>query len=432
MKKNILILLAVCALAIGAKAQTELPLLPASHGMLGNQPAFTAMQTFEFQLTQGWNWWSTNAILGEGTEAVTNLETALGTNATTIKSQASGSAFYDAGLNMWDGNLTSIDNSKMYLINMNIDQTPSIRAKAVNASDVEINAVSGWNWIGYPCQSIMPVDVALANYYGGGTIKSQNGSSFYDEDLGLWDGSLSVLTPGKGYKLNNVSSTTIQFYYPSSRMQYEIPEKLPTIWQVDFYGYAENMSELNVVYLMDEELRSENYEVGAFVGNECRGTVNLMYNENHDRFYAYQTIMGEGGETIEYRLLDHETGDVYACVPADCSTYETDAVLGSFKSPRALHFNTLLGNMELTAGHINLFPNPVEKGGSVGIDMPVATANGGKMILQVVNALGVTVKSEVLSQGSTMLATGDLAAGIYTVKIIASDRQLYVEKLIVK
>lgn len=432
MKKNILTLLAVCALAIGAKAQTELPLLPAAHGMLGNQPAFTAMQTFEFQLTQGWNWWSTNAILGEGTESVTNLETALGTNATTIKSQASGSAFYDAGLNMWSGNLTSIENDNMYMIKMSSSSTASIRTTFLNSSDVEITARVGWTWVSYPCSSPSSINTALADYVGGGTIKSRNASSFYDETLGIWAGTLSTLVPGQGYKINNVSGSLIQFHFPAGRVQYEVQELNPTVWQADISDYAENMSELNVVYLMDEELRSENFEVGAFVGNECRGVVNLMYNENHDKFYAYQTIMGEGGETIEYRLLDHETGDVYACAPADCSTYETDAVLGSFKSPRALHFNTMLGNMELMAGHINLFPNPVEKGGNVRIDMPVATANGGKMILQVVNALGVTVKSEVLSQGSTMLATGDLTAGIYIVKIIASDKQLYVEKLIVK
>lgn len=51
--------------------------------------------------------------------------------------------------------------------------------------------------------------------------------------------------------------------------------------------------------------------------------------------------------------------------------------------------------------------------------------------VQVINTLGMVVKTLSMA-GEEMNFAANFAPGIYTVKIVANDQQLYVEKLIVK
>lgn len=431
MKKNILTLLAVCALAIGAKAQTELPLLPASHGMLGNQPAFTAQQQQEFpMMATGWNWWSSYIDLSD--DGLGMLETMLGSNATAINSQLDGFAAYGNGI--WAGNLSSISNSKMYVIGMNTMPMAALQLvgpRKINTENYNITVSKGWNWIGYPCENEVEINAALANYPAtdGDVINSQtSGFSTYIASTNTWTGSLNSLVPGRGYKINSNNNSPLTFHFTNATSKYEMDNNdYLTIWNTDYYKYQDNMCLIAIVNLHGQELRDTEYEVGAFVKDDCRGASKLIYVESIDKYVAFVSICGEKNEQLQFRLLDHMTKDIYVAEAKNVISYEGDKITGSLNNPYVLNFNTSLNNEEYVIGNLNVFPNPVSKGQMITLSIP---ANRENLKVQIINALGVVVRTENLI-GEELNMAANLTPGVYTIKIVSRDKQLYIKKLII-
>jgi len=76
-------------------------------------------------------------------------------------------------------------------------------AKAQNLKTLTCRTLNvGWNWIGLPLQTIVPIEEALAaiNPVDGDYIKSQHFSATYYDGIGWW-GDLTELAPLEGYKL---------------------------------------------------------------------------------------------------------------------------------------------------------------------------------------------------------------------------------------
>lgn len=422
MKKALLTIVLSMAMMAASEAQV-LPLLPTNHGLTGNQPAYNSQQQQEFPtIAQGWNWWSTYIDLSNN--GLGMLENMLGANALIIKSQTQFTS-YDAGT--WVGGLSSISNDQMYMIEMS--NTPaeyvSLTSPALTINDVEITAQSGWTWIGFPSNTVISVTDALAYYDANNedVIKSKDAFATYDN--GSWIGSLTNLQPGQGYMIQNNGATQVFNYSPSARgiIENELPN---TQWTAATHGFPTNMSMIATINLMGEELRSSDYEVAAFSGNVCRGTVVPQHVESIDRHIAFLSISGDNDDALQFRLLNHETGDVY--IANNRYNYVTDVVEGSLGKPYVLNFNTLMGNDEFTVSHLDIFPNPATSGQMVKVSVP---SNNRSLKVQVINTLGMVVKTLSMA-GEEMNFAANFAPGIYTVKIVANDQQLYVEKLIVK
>ncbi len=419
MKKSLLITAIVLALSGSAFAQTVLPLLPASHGMLGNQPAYTAQQqqTQEFNLANGWNWWSSYVDLSDN--GLENLKTLVGANTTAIKSQTQ-SLMHENSI--WGGTLTSLSNSQMYMINttspiVGLEYT----ALPVGINDAEITTGTGWTWVGFPSSTSIPVNDALANFVAANNdvIKSHNQTAMYVD--GIWTGSLTTLEPGRGYMIYGNGQNFN--YAPATRgfVEEEIPS---TYWSSSYNDFATNMNIVAVINLMGEIVNSTNYEVGAFVGDDCRGSIVPMSIANKN--IALLTINGNDNDLLHFRLLDKETGDMY--IADNSYKYFTNDIIGTVDEPYVLYFNTLMSNDEFMVGKMDMFPNPVKQDGMLTLSIPVLNKN---TKVQVINSLGMVVKNESLSSEQTNLSI-NLAPGVYTVKVVAGDKQLYVEKLIVE
>ena len=424
MKKVLLTMASLVMLATAAIAQTqdELPQLPTQHGLTDNQPAWGGSQ--EFNLSQGWNWWSTYVNVTD----ITALENALGTNGLKIKSSSS---IAENANGTWSGNLTSIALSQMYFIQMANAYTATLTGSRANPTNVSIAVNNGWNWIGYPVTFTSTVADALTSYTptNGDKIKGSSGISEYNAQSGLWTGSLSQLEPGKGYYLFSSNTTSTSFTYPatpaSSKGMLTPKYENATEWQPDMAtSHPFNMNMIAVISLNDEELRSENVEIGVFNGETCRGAMCPMYVEALDQYMVFLTMYGEDNEPYSFRLLDHETGEVYESNEAGVS-FKADVVLGGLESPFELKFNTK-ASMSV-AGTLQLFPNPVNRGEKVSMNLP----GEGTMTVEVVNVMGSTVKSLRVAEGNNELAA-DMAPGIYTVKVTDAQGKVYVDKLIVK
>ena len=426
MKKSLLITAIVLALSGGAFAQTVLPLLPTAHGMTGNQPAYSAQQQQEFPaMATGWNWWSSYIDLSD--DGLEKLEAALESNANTIKSQTDFISYRsDVG---WIGSLNSINNQEMYMIEMRIVPAGTLTLtgrSSVNIEDVELTAHgNGWTWISYPGKSASNLGDAMSLYTAntGDVVKGMDAFSTYYN--GTWIGELSALQPGQGYMIQNTGNSVVVFNFASSRSFVE-PKESHTQWSASIHEYPTNMNMIAVINLMGEELKSSDFEVAAYSNGKCRGSVIPQFVEPFNRYMAFLTINGNQNDPLEFRLMNHTSGEVY--VASNRYNYSIDAVEGTLENPYILNFNTILGYEELTANHADIFPNPVERGQMVKVSIP---SNRKNLKVQVINALGMVVMTTNMN-GEEMEFAANFAPGFYTLKVVESDKQLYVEKLIVK
>ncbi len=172
----------------------------------GDCPTQGTQQTIT--LNEGWSWWSTYLDID-----LTQLETALGTNGLTIVSQ-NGAVSYLPGAG-WDGNITDLDLSKMYMIHTNATVELVLSSEVVDPATTVITLAPGYNWIGYPVSQSMNINDALSGLTPatGDLIKSENAMAMYTGTT--WVGTLTVLMPGKGYMYKSNATQEKTFVYPT-------------------------------------------------------------------------------------------------------------------------------------------------------------------------------------------------------------------------
>ena len=138
----------------------------------------------------------------------------MGGNALHIVSQ-NGSVSYLPGYG-WDGNLTTIEPSEMYMIEISGPCTFTLSGTPVTPANHPVTLVPGFTWISYPLSQSMTVNEALSGLTPaiGDVIKSQNGMAMY---TGIsWQGTLTHLEPGKGYIYKSNATTDKTFSFPAS------------------------------------------------------------------------------------------------------------------------------------------------------------------------------------------------------------------------
>jgi hypothetical protein len=153
------------------------------------------------------------------------------------------------------------------------------------------------------------------------------------------------------YKSNSSSSKTLTFQSGRNGEAKAVEES--SLFEPTVDNYANNMLITAVVEINDEELRSDDFELAAFVGNECRGSVRLMYVEPLDRYVAFLLVFGDTEEPISFVLYDGQT----ECYSQESLTYTSDGLVGSLTEPTTLHFGTF-GTNDQQLQHVSVYPNP--------------------------------------------------------------------------
>ena len=156
------------------------------------------------QLSQGWNWWSSSVDV-----TLQDLESALGTNGITIKSQTESVTYEDEE---WLGDNFTLIPGKMYKIKVSADCEFVLTGKALSSISVVIEP--GYNWFGYTGTQTISLEDALYGFEPeeGDIIKSLDDSSTFED--GEWIGDIINLQPGHGYVYisNGTESKTITFH----------------------------------------------------------------------------------------------------------------------------------------------------------------------------------------------------------------------------
>lgn len=152
------------------------------------------------------------------------LYSALGTNGISIETTSAGGMSeadlintYDSSTNSWSGNISELDFSKTYKIQVSEAATIEVSGELLNPKDITITLNPGYNWIGYPSNVSISVNEALDGLTPqiNDQITGKEGfATYFGENIG-WVGSLNMLEPGKGYQYYNSSSETKTFTFPT-------------------------------------------------------------------------------------------------------------------------------------------------------------------------------------------------------------------------
>ena len=187
------------------------------------------------------------------------------------------------------------------------------------------------------------------------------------------------------------------------------------------------MSIMAVVELNGMELQDERYELAVFSGNECRGSVRLMYVEPMRRYVAFLSVAGEEDAELCLALYDTMTDEAYFNT-TDGLNFEANAVVGSLSSPYVARFGGAEELDEFGAETVILYPNPVSAGYLFQIELP-AESKGARV--SIINALGSVVSTTDLYAKPATLRAPDVP-GVYTVRVMTGKQGTYCRKLIVK
>ena len=375
-------------------------------------------------LSAGWNWWSTYIEMN-GANGLELLENGLGTNGLNIKSGNGNSVEYIPDWEMWWGDEIEVRNESMYEINVAQAGTVTVAGTQAIPGAHPITLAPGWNWIGYPVNASLPTETALASLSPTeeDVIQSRNGYSMYWPDFGFW-GDVEYMTPGSGYKnmSNNVQPQTLT--YPSSRgkaLAYK-PKTVETRPEAMQHQYL--MDIVAVAELEGEELKTGHYELIALSDGQPRGRASLRYCEPNGRHVAMLVVYGDASETLEFRLLDTESGRVYEGL--ERMDFKAEKVIGGLRKPFTMHFGIEQEDAFALEG---MFPNPAKAGETVYVNMVDTSVEEGTSGIELYNALGEHIPVSC-TMGSPLSFKAPQAAGVYMVRL-TSRGEVYHGTLIV-
>jgi hypothetical protein len=286
----------------------------------------------------------------------------------------------------------------------------------VSLGNTPITLNPGWNWIGFPSSLDLSVSDALSLFdpQPSDVIKGRNGYASFViyGSYSFWSGSLSSLVPGQGYKYYSNSSSPKTVAYSSARGDAPVvpvssePSACSLTPVVD--RFASNMTVTAVVDVEGVELRSGDYELAAFVGDECRGSVKLVYVEPLDRFLAFLLVFGEENESLRFALTEGR-GLNWS---VDRMVYSVDGMVGSPTEPVVLHFGPS-GVNESVQNAVVVYPNPSKE---------VFNVEGrGIRRIEVVNAFGQVIYVKETKDDLLQIDLNGHASGVYLLRVVTDE-----------
>ena len=277
-----------------------------------------------------------------------------------------------------------------------LDGMYKIKAKYADASNcvlstkkdgwtrAEFRVNKGYTWIGYPNEWNLTLDelnqIANTPSEGDRIIGKTN---FAEYSRGEWVGLDFTLEAGKGYIYYNASEeiNSISFdytpdfstqTYSSIHMSAKGQSKRngSDVWNYDASQYADNMA---IVAEIEGLENPEDYTIGAFVGDECRGMGKVVKDGK-----MMINVAGKSGETVTFRLHNEYTGEF---IPLETEVRYSNGY-GSLKSPLAITGPSISGISEITTGendeesYYDLYGRKVEGELSTGIYIVKTVKNG--------------------------------------------------------
>lgn len=269
-----------------------------------------------------------------------------------------------------------------------------------------------WNWLANPYQYDHDIYAALNNadsgnkFTDGDRIVSKD-DGFAEYMQGKWTGSLSVLRAGHGYMFYNASTetTTITYAYeygmPQGKPVMNAPQRNRTIWVYNSAPFADNMT---IVADLGEAYSTDNFSVGAFVGDECRGEGMMIDGK------CFITAHADKGETISFRLYNETTGEMRSID----ETLLFAKTAGSIKAPFRMNVGGVITGINAS---------DIERSGIAIVDGQITVRGLDVKSIIVCNAAGA-----IVSTGATTI--NGLPSGVYVVKVMTNNGKTVTKKIV--
>ena len=267
-----------------------------------------------------------------------------------------------------------------------------------HVEDIELG--HGWNWKPYPYEYPYYVgDIFKAEQFNEGDQILSKNDGFVTLTNGIWEGNLDMLKPNQGYLIYSTIETGEQVAVKMPN-RYELeqgtfenrslaPQRERLVWNYDGSRFANTMAIIGQIDVQD----AEDYTIGAFVGDECRGEGKFVNGR------AYITAAGKAGEEVTLRLHHRWTGEV---LEVEGAVAFSD-MAGSVKAPVCFNAGKSTAIEHVAAGALTVQGN-------------VALAAG---TIQVYD-----IQGKVVAEGFQRVDMSDLSSGIYVVKAGNQSRKV--------
>ncbi len=167
-------------------------------------------------------------------------------------------------------------------------------------------------------------------------------------------------------------------------------------WVMDPHLYENYMTVYGEVQIDGVVQNDGNLEIGAFCGDELRGSV-LPYYSNLTHKYVHEILIyGDNPCTIYLRIYDHNTDTELTAVCGTTFTYEANEIIGNEVNPQILNFVSAETAYTFTGSGSWTDPsNWTAPGGSTPTSMPDLTNEDVVVdgMAQITNGTFATVKS---------------------------------------
>ncbi|MBQ2003307.1 MAG: T9SS type A sorting domain-containing protein, partial [Bacteroidaceae bacterium] len=275
--------------------------------------------------------------------------------------------------------------------------------------DFDQNINPRWNWVGYPYE----YEYLLSRTYDatalaeGDMVITKDGDMAIIKD-GEWTGDFFV-KPNTGMMLyhNGEAETSlpmkargdiVQGYWEGNAIP-RTKEREISVWHYDGSRFANMMAVVGQLNIDN----ADDYTIGAFVGDECRGAGKIIDG------LVLVSLAGEAGEEVTFRIHNEWTGEFFELK----NVLGFTDIAGSLKNPVMLDVPEEVTAIEsVSTSGINFSGNVLNLGEYTGV--ATVTTVDGKVVAK-------TTESSI--------AVDNLPAGIYVVSINGGSKPI-VKKIV--
>jgi len=281
----------------------------------------------EIQLSKGWNWISLQIIPEDNDLSLSSVLDAIKENSSRIVSQKQGFSEYYNG---WYGTVQTLDVTSMYMLKMKNDCTLRIKGQPINLAETKIHLNKNWNWISYLISESSAVNEALQPLEENGErIVGQSGfAEFYNG----WWGGLTILEPGRGYKLK-MKNEFILTYVESQQQKRTRKLSLRKNKYIYSFNPADFEYQGTIIATVDYG-NLENDFIAAFYEDKCRGVGEFIKTSAGDRVFLQlwsNSVTGEELKLKYYHSGVNKLFDIDSLIE-----FTSNMEVGSIKSPKQL------------------------------------------------------------------------------------------------
>lgn len=227
-------------------------------------------------------------------------------------------------------------------------------------------AVSPWNNYNIEAIDDNSTITVSANIAEGGSV---SGGGSYQDGTEI----TVTATPNKNYAFVNwtendvVVSASAEYKFTVSEDRDLVANFSLNHWIPNITSYANNMSITAVVQIEGVEQQTADIEIGAFCGNELRGSNRLEYTEFLDRYILYLTVYGNSGDKISFKMYDHAADAESVLVCREKVTFVVNGNEGTIGEPYVLDFRSEVEHERALTSGWNWYSTYIDMNGTDGL-----------------------------------------------------------------